>query len=147
MDLYNWLKAGHVVFVIALMAGLLVYPRYKIHQLSSQPGEALFETMKDASNRLRNIILNPSIILVWVLGLAMVYVDWQRGGQLYLEGWFHAKLLLVLLISGLHGYFIGLGKKVDRVTGTVQAKTLRMMNEVPFLAMIGVVILVIVKPF
>jgi putative membrane protein len=147
MDLYNWLKAGHVVFVIALMAGLLVYPRYKIHQLSSQPGEALFETMKDASHRLKNIILNPSIVLVWVLGLAMVYVDWQRGGQLYLEGWFHAKLLLVLLISGLHGYFIGLGKKVDRVTGTVQAKTLRMMNEVPFLAMIGVVILVIVKPF
>lgn len=147
MDIYNWLKAGHVIFVVALMAGLLVYPRYKIHQLSSTPGEPLFETMKDASHRLKNIILNPSLVLVWLLGLGMVFVDWQRGGQLYLEGWFHAKLLLVLIISGLHGYFIGLGKKVDRVTGTVQAKTLRMMNEVPFLLMIGVVVLVIVKPF
>lgn len=147
MDIYNWLKAGHVVFVIAVMAGLMIYPRYKIHQLSSQPGEALFERMKDASRKLKNIILNPSLILVWLLGLGLVFVDWQRGGQIYLEGWFHTKILLVLIISGLHGYFIGVGKKVDRVTGTVQARTLRMMNEVPFLAMIGVVILVIVKPF
>lgn len=147
MDLYNWLKAGHVIFVVALMAGLLVYPRYKIHQLSSAPGEALFEAMKKSSGQLRSIILNPSLILVWLFGLGMVYIDWQRGGQLYLEGWFHAKLLLVLFISGMHGYFIGVGKKVDRVTGTVQAKTLRMMNEIPFLLMIGIVILVIVKPF
>lgn len=147
MDIYLWLKAGHVVFVIALMAGLLVYPRYKIHQLSSAPGEVLFETMKTASSQLRRIILNPSLILIWLLGLAMVFVDWQRGGQLYLEGWFHAKLVLVLMISGLHGYFIAVGKKVDQVTGSVEAKRLRMMNEVPFLLMIGVVILVIVKPF
>ncbi|MDX1293960.1 MAG: CopD family protein, partial [Hyphomonas sp.] len=68
--LYLWVKAAHVVFVIALMGSLLVYPRYKIHQLSSKPGEDLFETMKDASNRLRKIILNPSLILVWIFGLA-----------------------------------------------------------------------------
>ena len=147
MDLYNWLKAGHIIFVVALMAALLIYPRYKIHQLSSQPGEPLFEAMKKSSGQLRIIILNPSLILVWLLGLGMVFVDWQRGGQLYLEGWFHAKLLLVLILSGIHGYFIGLGKKVDQVTGTVQAKTLRMLNEVPFLLMIGIVILVIIKPF
>lgn len=147
MDIYLWLKAGHVVFVIALMAGLLVYPRYKIHQLSSAPGEPLFDRMLTSSNQLRRIILNPSLVLTWVFGLAMVFVDWQRGGQLYLEGWFHAKLVLVLVISGLHGYFIGLGKKVDRVAGTVDAKRLRMMNEVPFLLLIGVVVLVIVKPF
>jgi len=147
MDVYLWIKAAHIVFVIALMAGLLVYPRYKIHQLSSRPGEPLFETMKDASALLKRIILNPSLILVWVLGILMVYLDWQRGGQMLLQPWFHTKLLLVLGISGLHGYFIGLGRKVDNVTGTVQAKQLRMLNEVPFLLMIGVVILVIVKPF
>jgi len=147
MHVYPWIEAAHIVFVIALMAGLLVYPRYKIHQLSSRPGEPLFETMKDASARLKRIILNPSLILVWVLGILMVYLDWQRGGQILLQPWFHTKLLLVLGISGLHGYFIGLGRKVDNVTGTVQAKQLRMLNEVPFLLMIGVVILVIVKPF
>ena len=68
---YLWIKALHVIFVIALMGGLLIYPRYKIHQLSSQPGEPLFETMKDASNKLRKIILNPSLVLVWVFGTLM----------------------------------------------------------------------------
>ena len=147
MDIYLWVKAAHIIFVIALMAGLLVYPRYKIHQLSSQPGEPLFETMKDASARLRRIILGPSLILVWVFGILLVYLDWQRGGQMLLQPWFHTKIVLVLAISGFHGHFIGLGKKVDAVTGTVEAKRLRMLNEVPFLLMIGVVILVIVKPF
>jgi protoporphyrinogen IX oxidase len=147
MDIYLWVKAAHLVFVVALMAGLLVYPRYKIHQLSSRPGEPLFETMKDSSEKLKKIILNPSITLVWVFGVLLVYLDWSRGGQILFQPWFHTKLLLVLGISGLHGYFIGLGKKVDRVTGTVQARTLRLMNEVPFLLMVGVVILVIVKPF
>ncbi|WP_213269423.1 CopD family protein [Hyphomonas sp.] len=81
MDIYNWLKAGHIIFVVALMAGLLVFPRYKIHQLSSQPGEPLFETMKKSSGQLRMIILNPSLVLVWLFGLGMVYDDWQRGGS------------------------------------------------------------------
>lgn len=64
-----------------------------------------------------------------------------------LEPWMHTKLALVLAISGLQGYFVGLGRKVDRVSGTVEAKTLRMLNELPFILMIGVVILVIVRPF
>ncbi|MDP1554966.1 MAG: CopD family protein [Hyphomonas sp.] len=143
MDIYLWVKSAHLVFVVALMAGLLVYPRYKIHQLSSRPGEPLFETMKDASLRLKRIILNPSLVIVWILGLWMLYLNPAMLSQ----GWMHTKLVLVLGISGLHGYFITLGKRVDAVTGTVQAKTLRMLNEVPFILMIGVVIMVIVRPF
>jgi putative membrane protein len=143
MDIYLWVKSAHLVFVVALMAGLLVYPRYKIHQLSSRPGEPLFETMKDASLRLKRIILNPSLVIVWILGLWMLYLN----PALLSQGWMHTKLVLVLGISGLHGYFITLGKRVDAVTGTVQAKTLRMLNEVPFILMIGVVVMVIVRPF
>jgi protoporphyrinogen IX oxidase len=143
MDFYPWVKSAHVVFVVALMAGLLVYPRYKIHQLSSRPGEALFETMKDASARLKRIILNPSLILVWVFGIWMLILN----PVLLEQGWMHLKLALVVAITGLHGYFTVLGKKVDAVTGTVQARTLRMLNELPFVLMIGVVILVIVRPF
>ncbi|MAN46953.1 MAG: CopD family protein [Alphaproteobacteria bacterium] len=141
--LYLWVKALHVIFVIALMGGLLVYPRYKIHQLSSKPGDELFETMKDASNRLRKIILNPSIILVWILGITMLVMN----QSLLSQPWMHVKLLLVLILSGLHGYFIGVGKKIDRGTPNATAKRLRMMNEVPFLLMIGIVIMVIVRPF
>ncbi len=141
--LYLFVKALHIIFVVSLMASLLVYPRYKIHQLSSTPGEPLFETMKKSSQQLRKIIMNPSLILVWVLGLTML---WMNPG-LMSQGWLHAKLLLVLILSGLHGYFIGLGKKVDRGGDGVSAKRLRMLNEVPFLLMIVIVILVAVKPF
>lgn len=143
MTLYLWVKAAHIIFVIALMAGLLIYPRYKLHQLSSKPGDELFETMKEASNRLRKIILNPALILVWILGLTMLYLN--QG--LLSQGWMHTKLLLVLILSGLHGYFISIGKKIDRGDMGPSAKTMKMLNEVPFLIMIGVVILAVGKPF
>ncbi|MFN7056552.1 CopD family protein [Hyphomonas sp.] len=141
--LYLWIKAAHIIFVIALMAGLLIYPRYKIHQLSSRPGEALFDTMMDASARLKRIILTPSLLLVWALGLTMLALN----PGLLSQGWMHAKLLLVTVLSGMYGYFSVLGKRVDAVTGTVEARRLRMLNEVPFLLMIGVVLLAILKPF
>lgn len=143
MTLYLWIKAIHIIFVIALMAGLLIYPRYKLHQLSSKPGDELFETMKEASNRLRKIILNPALVLVWVLGLIMLYLN----QNLLSQGWMYTKLLLVLILSGLHGYFISIGKKIDRGDVAPTSKTLKMLNEVPFLIMIVVVILAVGKPF
>ena len=143
MSLYLWIKAAHVIFVIALMAGLLIYPRYKLHQLSSKPGDELFETMREASDRLRKIILNPSLIIVWVLGLTMLYLN--QG--LLSQGWMHVKLVLVLILSGLHGYFISIGKKIDRGDVAPTSRTLKMLNEVPFLIMIFVVILAVGKPF
>ena len=141
--LYLWVKALHIIFVIALMGGLLIYPRYKLHQIKSKPGDELFETMKDASNRLRRIILNPALILVWVFGFLMLYLN----PALLSMGWMHAKLFLVLALAGLHGYFISLGKKIDRGEASPDSKTLKMLNEVPFLIMIAVVILAVVEPF
>ena len=140
--LYLSVKAAHLIFVIAFMAAMLIYPRYKLHQLSSKPGDELFETMKSASNKLRMIILNPSVILVWVLGIAMMFMN----PALLSLGWFHVKLLFVILLTGLHGYFITMGKKIDRGE-TLPAKRLKMLNEVPFLLMIVVVVMVIVRPF
>lgn len=143
MSLYLWIKAAHIIFVIALMAGLLIYPRYKLHQLRSKPGEELFETMREASDRLRKIILNPALVLVWMLGITMLVLN----QSLLSQGWMHTKLLLVLILSGLHGYFIGMGKRIDRGEIAPTSKTLKMLNEVPFLIMIGVVILAVGKPF
>lgn len=143
MEIYLWVKSAHIVFVVALMAGLLIFPRYKIHQLSSRPGEPLFETMMDASARLKRIILTPSLVLVWAFGIWMLYLN----PDLLSQGWMYAKLALVAGITAAHAYFMVLGRKVDTVSGTVQAKTLRMLNEVPFVLMIGVVIMVIVRPF
>jgi len=143
MEIYLWVKSAHIVFVVSLMAGLLIFPRYKIHQLSSRPGEPLFETMMDASARLKRIILTPSLVLVWAFGIWMLYLN----PDLLLQGWMHAKLALVAGITAVHAYFMVLGKKVDALSGTVQAKTLRILNEAPFVLMIGVVIMVIVRPF
>lgn len=143
MTLYLWVKALHIIFVIALMAGLLIYPRYKLHQLKSAPGEVLFETMKEASDRLRKIILNPALVLVWVFGITMITLNQSLLGQ----GWFHTKLLLVLILSGLHGYFISVGKKIDRGDVAPTPRTMKMLNEVPFLIMIAVVLLAVLKPF
>jgi len=143
MTVYVFIKAVHIIFVIALMAGLLIYPRYKLHQIKSKPGEELFETMMEASNRLRKIILNPALVLVWGLGITMLVLN----QSLLSQGWMHTKLLLVLILSGLHGYFIGIGKKIDRGEAVPSAKTLKMLNELPFVIMIGVVILAVGKPF
>jgi putative membrane protein len=143
MSLYLWVQAFHIIFVVALMGALLIYPRYKLHQIKSNPGEPLFETMKEASNRLLRIIMNPSLIIVWALGITMLVMN----QALLSMGWMHTKLLLVVGLSGLHGYFISLGKKIDRGEVAATSKTLKMLNEVPFIIMIGVVILAVVKPF
>lgn len=140
--MYLWIKAFHLIFVIAFMAGMLIFPRYKLHQLSSKPGEDLFETMKSASKKLRMIILNPSVILVWVLGIALVVMN----PSLLEQGWFHVKLLFVLILTGLHGFFISLGKKIDNGK-EISARQLKLMNELPFVLLIVIVIMVIVRPF
>ncbi|MEL7040438.1 MAG: CopD family protein [Pseudomonadota bacterium] len=143
MSLYLWVKATHLIFVVALMAGLLIFPRYKLHQIKSAPGEPLFETMREASDRLRRIILNPSLILVWVLGIWMIVLN----QSLLSAGWMHTKLLLVVILSGLYGYFISIGKKIDKGALGPSTRTLKMLNEVPFVIMIAVILLAVLKPF
>ncbi len=141
--LYLWIKAAHIIFVVAWMAGLLVYPRYKIHQLASQPGDQLFETMKDAAARLRRVILLPSMILVWVLGITLV----MQNPSVFQGGWMWAKLALVVAITGLHGFYVKTGKQIDNGTSTIAVRTLKLTNELPFIALILIVILVVVRPF
>jgi len=143
VSLYLLVQAFHIIFVIALMAGLLIYPRYKLHQLKSSPGEDLFETMKEASNRLRKIILNPALILVWALGITLLVLN----QSLLSMGWMHIKLVLVLILSGMHGYFISIGKKIDRGDIAPSGRTMKLLNEVPFVIMIAIVLLAVLKPF
>lgn len=140
---YFWIKAAHIIFVVAWMAGLLVYPRYKIHQLSAEAGGELASTMSEAAKRLRKTILNPSMHIVWVLGLTML---WLNPGLLS-QGWFHVKLALVIAMTGLHLWFVWLGRAIDAGTSRMTLRQLRLMNEVPFLVMIGIVLLAVPKPF
>ena len=141
--LYLSVKAAHIIFMVAWMASMLIFPRYKLHQLNSAPGEPVFETMKDASARLRRIIMTPSLILVWVFGLTMITLN----TGLLSQGWMHAKLALVLGLSGLHGYLVGLGRKIDAGESGMATSRMKLLNEVPFIIMILIVILAVLKPF
>ncbi len=139
---YQWLRAIHIILVIAWMAGMLMLPRLMVYQIEAEPGGETYQAMGKAITRLRNIILTPSLIGVWVLGLLLIAkVYWPN-----LPGWLHLKLAAVLGISGMHGWFVAQSKKIG-TDKQVNPKLLRMLNEVPFLLMIVVVIAVVVKPF
>ncbi len=140
--IYLWLKAGHVIFVIFWMAGLFMLPRYFVYHQEADAGSPEEARWVERENKLRKIILLPSIILVWVLGISLL-----GTGMVALGGWFHAKLLLVLLLSGYHGYLSGYARKLARGERPLTGKKLRLLNEVPGIAAAIIVVLVIVKPF
>lgn len=139
---YLWVKAGHVIFVIFLMAGLFMIPRFFVYQQQTPVGSPEDLKWNERNDRLRKIILMPSIILVWVFGLMLAaHLD------LWKDGWFHAKMAFVLFLSAYHGWAIGYIKKLKRGERPFSEKKLRMWNEVPGLVAVVAVILVIVRPF
>ena len=140
--MYDWLKAFHVVAVIAWMAGLLYLPRLMVYHADAEPGSCQSETFKVMERRLLKAIMTPAMIASWAFGLILVY----QGGWLA-SGWFHAKLLLVLLLSAYHGLMAGWTRAFAEDRNARPARFYRVMNEVPTLLMIGIVVLVIVKPF
>jgi putative membrane protein len=140
--LYVWLKSAHIIFVIFWMAGLFMLPRFFVYHQESPEGSAESEKWVERESRLLRIILNPSIIIVWILGLALA----AHIGA-FSQGWFHAKLLAVLLLSAYHGWMAGYAKKLARGERMLSGKQLRLFNEVPGIATAVIVILVIAKPF
>jgi putative membrane protein len=141
---YNWVRAIHLIAVIAWMAGMLIYPRLLVYRLEAQ-GDPRFEAAMDkAANATRRIIVNPTMILTWAMGLLLIASRWDF---LHLQPWFWGKIALVLMLSGFHGWLIGLGKKVARGERPIEPKKLRMLNEIPMIIAIFAVILVVVEPF
>ena len=139
---YLWVKAAHVIFVIFWIAGLFMLPRYYIYHQEAAAGSAEEKKWIERERRLRTIIISPSMILVWVMGLALAF---KIGA--FSEGWFHAKLLVVLLLSAFHGWVVSYGKALARGERRKSGTTLRIMNEIPGIATAIIVILVIVRPF
>lgn len=140
--LYLWLKSAHLIFVIFWMAGLFMMPRFFVYHQESAAGSDEDKKWIEREGKLRKIILNPSLVIVWVVGLLLAY---NIGA--YSQGWFHAKLLFVLALSGYHGWMIGYSRKLARGERTMSDKGLRLVNEVPGVTAAIIVILVIIKPF
>ena len=141
-SIYLFLKSGHVIFMVFWLAGLFMLPRqciYMLDHLPGSPGEAKWATRM---GKLRKIILTPSLIIVWVLGLSMAY-----GGGWFASGWLHAKVTLGLVLTGYHGWLVAQTKKMARGERPLSEKTLRMIGEVPGLLLVLIVLLVYLKPF
>ncbi|MEO3387151.1 protoporphyrinogen oxidase HemJ [Mesorhizobium sp. CAU 1741] len=140
--LYPWVKAAHVIAVISWMAGMLYLPRLFVYHAQAQVGSEKSETFKVMERRLLRAIINPAMIVTWVLGL---WLAWR--GFAFSGGWLHAKIGLVVLLSGMHGYLSASTRRFAEDRNTKSAGHWRVMNEVPTVLMIAIVILVVVKPF
>lgn len=137
-----WVKAAHIIFVIFLMAGLFMLPRFFVYHHQCAVGSEEDAKWIEREDRLRRIILNPSLVIVWVLGLMLAF-----NGAYWHQGWFQLKLLIVLALSGYHGWLIGYFKKLKAGQRPLSEKALRMINEVPGIAAAVAVILAVVRPF
>jgi protoporphyrinogen IX oxidase len=146
-SVYLWIKALHVVFVIFWMASLFMLPRFYAYHVEAAPGSAEAAAWTERETRLLRIIMNPSMILAWLLGLVMIFSPPGPGLTGPGIGWLHAKLTLLLLLTGFHGFLAGQRRKLAAGAGIRATKTWRLLNEIPGIVIIAAVILVIVKPF
>jgi protoporphyrinogen IX oxidase len=140
--LYLWLKAFHVIAAIAWMAGMLYLPRLFVYHCEAEAGSRQSETFKVMERRLLRAIINPAMVVTWVLGLWLAF----EGGFIK-AGWLHGKLLLVLILSGIHGFLSRAVRDFAADRNVRSQKFYRIINEIPAVLMVGIVILVIVKPF
>jgi protoporphyrinogen IX oxidase len=140
--IYPWLKAFHIIAVIAWMAGMLYLPRLFVYHCAAEKGSVQSETFKVMERRLLRAIINPAMIATWILGLALA-----SSGHWFDSGWLQAKLALVLALSALHGLFARWVKAFGHDANRHSQRFYRIINEIPTIIMIAIVILAVVKPF
>lgn len=143
LNAYPVLKSAHLVFVVAWMAGMMYLPRLFVYHHQAQPGgeaERFFTLME---RRLLKGIINPSMVVVWALGGALLYAN----PGLFSERWFLVKFLLAVGVSAVHGLYAGAFKRFEKGERPRSEKFWRIMNEAPFIMMIVIIVMVIVRPF
>ncbi len=142
MTFYLWIKAVHILSVISWMAGMLYLPRLFVYHCGAAPGSELASTFETMERKLMRFIMLPAMILTWITGLTLA-----AEAGFFRAGWLHGKLALVILMSALHGYFSVTRKSFAAGTNQRSARFFRMINEGPTLLVIGIVLLVVLKPF
>jgi len=143
---YPWIKAAHLIFVIFWMAGLFMLPRYLVYHQEAGLGTAEAGIWIEREHKIRSIILGPSMIIVWLLGLVLAANIGLFSGVGGL-GWLHTKLLVVVGLTGYHGWMVSYSKKLAAGRQSLTGRQLRLANEVPGVAAAIIVVMAIVQPF
>ena len=141
-DYIPWILAFHIIFVITWMSGMLYLPRLFVYHTQTKPGSEDSERFKLMERKLIRVIINPSMIAVWILGPTLA---WLTGA--YLDLWLQIKFGLVIILSGMHGFLIGCWRDFEADRNTRSERFYRIINEVPAVLMVVIVILAVVKPF
>ena len=144
ISLYPWIKAFHVISLIAWMAGMFYLPRLYVYHCQVAVGSAESERFKIMERRLLKQIINPAMIATWIFGILLLATP---GVVVWSSGWWYVKLISVLGLTGFHGAASKWRKNFLNDRNTKSEKFYRIANEVPTVLMIIIVIMVIVKPF
>lgn len=142
-DLYSWVKAFHVVSVIAWMAGMLYLPRLFVYHCQVAPDSEAAGKFVVMERKLLRAIINPAMGATWILGITMIVMN----TALLEQGWLHVKLACVIILSAIHGFLSARRKDFEAGKNTRSERFYRIINEVPALLMVIIVIMVIVRPF
>lgn len=139
---YLILKALHIIAVISWMAGMLYLPRLFVYHCETTPGSRDYDRFVTMERKLMRVIINPSMIAVWLFGILLAF-----AANAWSQPWFHTKLLLVVILSGLHGMFSRWRRSFEAGKNMKSQRFYRIVNEVPAGLMILIVLLVVLKPF
>src|ERR1700722_14141010 len=121
-----WIKAFHVIAVIAWMSGMLYLPRLFVYHTETKPGSESSERFKVMERKLIRAIMNPAMVAVWILGPLLA---WITGA--YLDTWLQLKFVLVIALSGMHGFFVRCWRDFEADRNTRSQRFYRIVNEVP----------------
>ncbi len=145
--MYEWIKAFHIIAVIAWMAGMLYLPRLFVYHCAAEKGSVQSETFKVMERRLLRAIMNPAMVATWLFGLWLAWDGPDSRFGWFAAPWLHGKIALVLALSAVHGMLAKWRKDFAVDNNRHSERFYRIINEVPTILMIGIVILVVVKPF
>lgn len=142
---YLWIKALHLIAVMAWMAGLFYLPRLFVYHADAENGSEFDQKLQIMERRLLRAIMNPAMILSWIFGMMLIFYHIETGGMK--QGWLHTKLLFVIILTIMHQIYAYHRKQFMAGTNQKSHKYYRLINEVPTICMIIIVICAIVQPF
>jgi putative membrane protein len=141
-EAYLWVKAIHIVAVIAWMAGTFYLPRLFVYHTDAEAGSEMSETFKVMERRLYGAIMTPAMVATWFAGIVLA-----TSGHFWTSPWLHAKLAFVVAMTWFHLWLGWRLRDFAEDRNTRSSRTYRLMNELPTLLVMAIVVLVVVKPF